>query len=119
MGVVVESTYNWYWLVEGLMVAGNVVHLANTTAIKKYDGLKHTGDEADATYLAKQLRVGLLPVGYVHPRETRGTRDPCRKRMQLVQCRTAKILSIENILSQQTGGRMTSAQVQRLTTGQI
>jgi hypothetical protein len=25
-GVVVESTYNWYWLVDGLMEAGYRVH---------------------------------------------------------------------------------------------
>ena len=42
-GVVVESTFNWYWLVDGLMAAGYRVHLANTAAIKKYDGLKHSG----------------------------------------------------------------------------
>jgi transposase len=34
-GIVVESTYNWYWLVEGLMAAGDHVHLANTTAIEQ------------------------------------------------------------------------------------
>jgi hypothetical protein len=34
-GVVLESTFNWYWLVDGLQTAGYVVHLANTTAIKK------------------------------------------------------------------------------------
>ena len=28
-GVVVESTYNWYWLVDGLMEADYRVHLAN------------------------------------------------------------------------------------------
>ena len=28
-GVVVESTYNWYWLVDGLQDAGFQVHLAN------------------------------------------------------------------------------------------
>src|SRR5713101_8417551 len=49
-GVVVESTYNWYWLVDGLMDAGYRVHLANTTAIKKYEGLKYSGDFADAAY---------------------------------------------------------------------
>jgi hypothetical protein len=27
-GVVVESTYNWYWLVDGLMAAGHSIHLA-------------------------------------------------------------------------------------------
>jgi hypothetical protein len=40
-GIVVESTYNWYWLVDGLMAAGYRVHLANTTALEQYKGLKH------------------------------------------------------------------------------
>ena len=41
VGVAVESTYNWYWLVDGLMDHGYAVHLVNTTAIPQYDGLKH------------------------------------------------------------------------------
>ncbi|GHU32225.1 hypothetical protein AGMMS50256_21980 [Betaproteobacteria bacterium] len=57
-GVVVESTYNGYWLVDGLQVAGFQVPLANTVAIKQYEGLKHSGDEADAHYLAHLLRLG-------------------------------------------------------------
>jgi transposase len=28
-GIVVESTYNWYWLVDGLMEKGHRLHLAN------------------------------------------------------------------------------------------
>jgi transposase len=107
------------WLVDGLMEAGYAVHLANTTAIKKYEGLKYSGDEADAAYLAKLLRLGLLPEGYIYPREARGARDLCRKRMQLVQYRTAQVLSIENILATQTGARLTSTKVQRLTDEQI
>lgn len=55
--LLVESTYNWYWLVDGLQEAGFVVKLANTGAIKKYDGLKHSGDEADARQLAHQLHT--------------------------------------------------------------
>jgi len=43
-GVVVESTYNWYWLVDGLQEQGYRVHLANPSAIKQYEGLKHTDD---------------------------------------------------------------------------
>ena len=39
-GVVVESTYNWYWLVDGLMEAGYRVHLANPAAMQQYNGLK-------------------------------------------------------------------------------
>ena len=37
-GLVVESTFNWYWLVDGLMEAGYHVHLANTAAIQQYTG---------------------------------------------------------------------------------
>ena len=43
-GVVVESTFNWYWLVDGLMENGYPVHLANPSAIKRYEGLKHVDD---------------------------------------------------------------------------
>ena len=39
VGVVVESTFNWYWLVDGLQDAGFNVQLANPGAIRKYDGL--------------------------------------------------------------------------------
>ena len=41
-GIAVESTFNWYWLVDGLMEAGYRVHLANTAAIQQYEDLKHT-----------------------------------------------------------------------------
>ena len=41
-GLVVESTYNWYWLVDGLMEAGFKVHLTNTAAIQQYSEVKHT-----------------------------------------------------------------------------
>ena len=113
-GVVVESTYNWYWLVDGLQEAGYRVHLANTTAIKQYDGLKHRGDESDARHLAHVLRLGLLPEGHIMPKARRAVRDLARKRMQLVQQRTTQILSIENGVSRHTGGHISSNSVKRL-----
>ena len=113
-GVVVESTYNWYWLVDGLMAAGYRVHLANTAAIKKYDGLKHSDDEADAFHLAHLLRLGILPTGYICPPQERMVRDLSRKRMQLTRCRTQQILSIENLLARQTGATMTSNRIKQL-----
>jgi len=67
-GIVVESTYNWYWLVDGLQEAGFHVHLANTAAIKQYEGLKHSDDETDAQHLAHLLRLGILPTGTILPR---------------------------------------------------
>jgi hypothetical protein len=45
VGVVVESTFNWYWLVDGLMDNGYKVHLAHPAAFQQYNGLKHTDDE--------------------------------------------------------------------------
>lgn len=114
-GVVVESTFNWYWLADGLQAAGFKVHLANTTAIKKYEGLKHSGDETDARYLAHLLRLGILPTGTILPPEQRAVRDLARKRMQLVRSRTTHILAIENITARQHGARISSNQVKRLT----
>jgi hypothetical protein len=67
-GIVVESTYNWYWLVDGLMDKGHRVHLANTAAIQQYEGLKYTDDDSDARWLAHLFRLGVLPEGYIYPR---------------------------------------------------
>jgi transposase len=114
-GVVVESTFNWYWLVDGLQAAGFKVHLANTTAIKKYEGLKHSGDETDARYLAHLLRLGILPTGTILPPEQRAVRDLARKRMQLVRSRTTHLLAVENITACQQGVRISSNQVKQLT----
>jgi transposase len=51
-GVVVESTYNWYGLVDGWMEADYRVHLANPGAMQQYSGLKYTDDHSDARWLA-------------------------------------------------------------------
>jgi transposase len=114
-GVVVEATYNWYWLVDGLQAAGYRVHLANTSAIKQYEGLKHSNDDSDALHLAHLLRLGILPTGYICPTEQRAVRDLARKRLQLSRSRTAHILAVENIVARQTGARMRSSAVKRLT----
>jgi transposase len=113
-GVVVESTYNWYWLVDGLQAAGYRVHLANTTAMKRYEGLKHSGDETDAAYLAHLLRLGILPTGYICPPEERAVRDLARKRLQLVRTRNAQVLAVENIVARQTGSGISANVVKRL-----
>lgn len=114
-GVVVESTYNWYWLVDGLKDAGFDVKLANTVAMKRYDGLKHSDDQDDAAFLAHLLRLGILPTGYVHPPQERALRDLARKRIQLVRSRTQHVLAVENIMARQQGNRLSSAAVKRLS----
>lgn len=118
-GIVVESTFNWYWLVDGLMAAGFDVRLANTAAIKQYEGLKYAGDEHDAVFLAHVLRLGLLPEGYIYPPQERTLRDLSRKRLQLVRQRTVNILSIESLLARHLNLSMNSEEVQRLDSNAI
>ena len=35
-GLAVESTFNWYWLVDGLIDSGYRVELVQTSQVKKY-----------------------------------------------------------------------------------
>jgi transposase len=114
-GLVVESTYNWYWLVDGLMAAGYVVHLANTAAIQSYNGLKHTDDHSDARWLAHLLRLGLLPTGYIYPKADRAVRDLMRKRSQLVRQRTTNLLGMQNLFARNTGVGLNSNRLKQLT----
>ena len=83
-GVVVESTFNWYWLVDGLQEQGFKVHLANPSAIQTYKGLKHTDDKWDSFWLAHLLRLGILSQGYIYPKEQRPIRDLLRRRLMFV-----------------------------------
>lgn len=118
-GIVVESTYNWYWLVDGLMDVGHKLHLANTAAIQQYEGLKYTDDPYDARWLAHLLRLGILPQGYIYPKEHRPVRDLLRKRGQMVRQRTMNLLSIQNLFSRNTGSSMSANRVKRLHSKEI
>ena len=114
-GIVVESTYNWYWLVDGLIEEGYTMHLANPTAIKQYSGLKHSDDVTDAFHLANLLRLGILRTGYIYPKEERPIRDLLRKRMQLVRQRTLQIQSFQNLVSRNLGKGMKGTAVKKLS----
>jgi transposase len=114
IGVVVESTYNWYWLVDGLMQAGYVVHLANPAAIVQYQGLKYSGDKHDARWLAHLLRLKILRVGYIYPREARAVRDLMRRRMQLVQTRSAQLACMHTQFTRSTASSPSSEALKRM-----
>jgi transposase len=118
-GMVVESTYNWYWLVDGLMERGYKMHLANTAAIQQYKGLKYTDDHSDARWLAHLLRLELLPEGYIYPRADRPVRDLLRKRSQLVRQRTTNLLSIQNLMTRNTGSSLSANRVKGLDVQQV
>ena len=118
-GLVVESTYNWYWLVDGLMDAGYRVHLANTAAIVQYSGLKYADDQSDARWLAKLLRLGLLPEGYIYPKAERAVRDLLRKRSQMVHQHTSNLQSIQNLMARNLGHSVSANRLRRMTPEEV
>ena len=118
-GLVVESTFNWYWLVDDLMDAGFTLHLANTAAIQQYSGLKHADDKSDARWLAEMLRLAILPTGYIYPKQQRMARDLMRKRMQLVQQKTLNLLAIQGLYSRHLCKRLTNNVIKQRTAAQV
>ena len=119
VGVVVESTFNWYWLVDLLMEEGYRVHLANPSGMKRYEGLKHCDDTHDAFWLAHLLRLGILPEGYIYPKEQRPLRDLLRKRGHLVRLRTSLILSLQNIISRNCGVKVNVNCIKRIRENEV
>lgn len=119
VGIAVESTYNWYWLVDMLMTEGYKVHLANPAEIQKYTGLKYADDQHDAFWLAEMLRLGILPEGYIYPKEDRPIRDLLRKRGHLVRLRTSLIISLQNIISRNNGIKLKVSDIKILSTDRV
>jgi len=112
--VVIESTFNWYWLVDGLQEHGYQVHLANPSAIKQYEGLKHTDDKWDSFWLAHMKRLGILPEGYIYPKQERPVRDLLRRRLFFVRQRTANILSLQSTITRNLGIKLSSNEIKKL-----
>jgi transposase len=112
--IAVESTYNWYWLVDGLQDHGYPVVLANPAAMQQYDGLKHADDKSDAFFLAEMLRLNILPTGHICDREIRPVRDLLRRRMGLVHQRTSLILSLKSLHTRMTGRDLSTGRIKAL-----
>ena len=113
-GVIVESTYNWYWLVDGLQEHGHKVHLANPAAIKQYEGIKHTDDKWDSFWLTQMKHLNILPEGYIYPKEQRAVRDLLRRRLFFVRHRTANILSLQSTITRNLGTQMSGNEIKKL-----
>jgi transposase len=102
----VESTFNWYWLVDGLRARGYSIDLANPAKIEQYSGIKHADDKDDAFHLADLQRLSILPKAYVYDPELRPVRDLLRRRTNLVHQRTALLLSFKSLYARTTGHRL-------------
>jgi len=112
--VAVESTYNWYWLVDGLQAQKYPVVLANPAKVDQYSGLKHANDTSDAFFLAELLRLKILPTGHIYDAQLRPVRDLLRRRLTLVQHRTALRLSFKSLYARTTGQELTLSQLKAL-----
>ena len=112
--VAVESTYNWYWLVDGLQSLNYPVVLANPAGMQQYSGIKHADDSNDAFFLAELLRLKILPTGHIYDAPLRPVRDLLRRRMTLVHQRTALMLSFKSLYTRTTGQEMTLSQLKDL-----
>lgn len=95
----VESTFNWYWFVDGLRAKGHDIKLGNPAQMKQYTGLKSTDDRSDARWLAEMLRLGIFPESYIYPEKTRCVRDALRRRQLFVRRRTQALLSFGSLLT--------------------
>ena len=102
----VESTFNWYWLVDGLRAKGYEIDLANPAQIEQYSGIKHADDKHDAFHLAELQRLNILPKAHIYDAELRPVRDLLRRRTNLVHQRTALFLSFKSLYARTTGQTM-------------
>jgi transposase len=107
----VESTYNWYWLVDGLQAEKYPVVLANPAGMVQYNGIKHADDTNDAFFVAELLRLKILPTGYIYDAQLRPVRDLLRRRLTLVHQRTALMLSFKSLYTRTTGQEMSLSEL--------
>jgi transposase len=113
-GIVIESTYNWYWLADMLQEHGYYIHLAHPAANKQYSGYKHTDDKTDARWLAHLLQLGILKTGHIYPKEERGLRELLRQRMRLVQIQTAVLLGIQSLITRYEGKKISANHIKTM-----
>ena len=116
--VAVESTYNWYWLVDGLRALSYPVVLANPAGIEQYSGIKCADDKNDAYFLAELQRLDILPTGYIYDAKLRPVRDLLRRRLNLVRHRSALLISFKSLYSRTTGGVMDLGRLKKLEPAQ-
>jgi transposase len=99
IAVGVESTYNWYWILDGLKKYKVPCFLGHALYIKYRCGNKHKNDPVDARGIADLLRTNRFPLAYDYPEEMRETRDLLRRRHFFVQKRAGTYTHLQNTLN--------------------
>ncbi len=86
--IALETTGNWYWLVDEMEKAGHRPALVHAARAKLMMGQINKTDKLDARGLAILARNGTLPVVWIPPAELRDQRELPRMRLVLVSIRT-------------------------------
>jgi transposase len=112
----VESTFNWYWLIDELQALNIPVFLGHALYIRQQSGKKNKNDKIDARCIADMLRANRFPIAYMYPSDMRATRDLLRRRHFFVRRRAGTLTHIQNTFCQWGVADSLRAEVQRKTT---
>jgi transposase len=94
--VAMESTGEYWKPLYNILEGDFTVFLVNAAHVKQVPGRKT--DKADARWLAKLMRYGLLRASFIPPREQRDLRDLTRYRTKLVQERSREVNRVQGVL---------------------
>jgi transposase len=86
--VAVETTGNWYWIVDEIEAAGFVPQLVHARKAKLMLGMINKTDKLDARGLNRLQRAGTLPTVWIPSGTLRDQRDLPRTRMVFIRQRT-------------------------------
>jgi transposase len=85
--IVLEATWNWYWLGDLLEEQGYRLQMAHPLKTRAIASARIKTDKIDSEILAHLSRSNLVPQSYVVDRETRFRRELIRYRASLVRLR--------------------------------
>jgi transposase len=94
--VAMESTGEYWRPIYNLLEGNFTVLLVNAAHVKQVPGRKT--DKADARWLAKLMRYGLLAASCIPPQGQRDWRDLTRYRTKLVQERSREVNRVQGVL---------------------
>jgi transposase len=94
--VAIESTGEYWKPLYNILEGDFTVFLVNAAHVKQVPGRKT--DKADARWLAKLMRYGLLRASFIPPVEQRDWRDLTRYRTKLVQEHSREVNRVQGVL---------------------
>jgi len=112
--VLVESTFNWDWIVDGLQAAGIHVELAHAFGLAAITSAKVKTDKRDAHTLARLLRVDMVPTAYIYPLAERGYRDLLRHRIRLIRQRSMLYTKLRTLLYRFGVNQLSQEELERI-----